>query len=76
MAAVAPPLCDAARRIGGRRLQVETLEHSALAREFEHAGFLRRDDIVPVFARSFTPEGAAAMRDAASWELTSLDMER
>jgi hypothetical protein len=73
---VIPALPRVARRVGAYRLQIETLVESNMAREFRSLGFRARGDILPIFAKAFTPAGDEAVRHVSDWEMTALDMER
>jgi hypothetical protein len=64
------------RRCGVERLHVCTLRDGALARELTRAGFIRRNDPMPLFALPLTDAGQDAVRAAAEWEVTAFDMER
>lgn len=71
-----PALIGVARRLGGTRLQVETVEGSRLGRSLIEAGFAPRGDQLPIFGAAFTPSGEAALDAFDRWELTGVDMER
>jgi hypothetical protein len=73
---IIPALVPIARQIGGYRLQIETLRGSAMEREFAALGFRTRGDLVPIFAKAFTPAGEDACRNVAHWEMTTVDVER
>lgn len=73
---VIPPLARALRRMGGKRLQIETVRESRFADELRRAGLRPRNDLVPVFAIPFTEAGDDAVRAIDAWEITALDMER
>lgn len=73
---VIPALVPIARRVGAYRLQIETILESRMATEFRSVGFRARGDILPVFVKSFSRAGEAAIRSVAEWEVTTLDMER
>lgn len=71
-----PGLVRAARRLGGAKLQVETMEGSLLANELVAGGFAPRSDVIPIFAVGFTPVGEEVVSAVNGWELTGVDMER
>jgi hypothetical protein len=73
---VIPALPPLARRLGAHRLQVETLLESRMAAEFRSLGFRPRGDTLPVVAKAFSAAGEDAVRNAAQWEITAIDMER
>ena len=76
IAALIPPLLGAMHKLRAQRLQIETVRDSAFARELESAGFIARNDFVPIFTFPITEQGTQAIADIAEWEITSLDMER
>jgi hypothetical protein len=76
MRAIVPALAPIARRLGGRRLQIDPLSKGGFARECARAGLVRRENGGHIFARAFTDAGVEALSDLESWELTSTDMER
>ena len=73
---VIPALVRAGRRVGAYRLQIETILESRMGTEFRSVGFRPRGDLLPIYVKSFSPAGEAAVRNVAEWEVTTLDMER
>jgi len=76
IAPLIPPLIRAVRAWGARRLQIEVVRDSEFGGELQAAGFVVRNDFVPVYAYPITPSGSQAVRAIKEWEITSLDMER
>ncbi len=75
-AAPLPSLIAQLRRRGCARLQVSTIAGSAFGRALRRAGFIPRDDTVPLLARALTPAGAACVAAVDAWEITDLECDR
>src|SRR5436190_86247 len=75
-AAPLPSLIAQLRRRGCTRLQVSTIAGSAFGRVLRRAGFIPRDDTVPLLARALTPAGAACVAAVDAWEITDLECDR
>ncbi len=75
-AAALPTLIAELRRRGCTRLQVSTIAESTFGRALRQAGFIPRDDTVPILAKALTPAGAACLRAIDAWELTDLECDR
>ena len=75
-AAALPALIAELRRRGCTRLQVSTLAESAFGRALRKAGFIPREDTVPVLAKALTPAGEACLRAVDDWEITDLECDR
>jgi len=71
-----PGLIAQLRRRGCTRLQVSTIAESAFGRALRRAGFIPRDDTVPLLAKALTPAGAACVAAVGSWEITDLECDR
>jgi len=69
-------LGDRLRERGAERLEVYVLGASRAEREFRRAGFLPREEIVPVLARSFTPLGSEVVAAAVGWRILPVDLDR
>ncbi len=75
-AAPFPSLIAHLRRRGCTRLQLSTIAESAFGRALRRAGFIPREDTVPIVARALTPLGEACLRAAEHWEITDLECDR
>ena len=75
-AAPLPSLIAQLRQRGCTRLQVSTIAGSAFGRALRRAGFIPRDDTVPLLARALTPAGAACVAAVDAWEITDLECDR
>jgi len=64
------------RRAGTARLEITVMADSQMAVEARRAGFLARDDRIPMLARSFTESGAAVVAAGSEWRLLSIDLDR
>jgi hypothetical protein len=69
-------LGDQLRERGAARLEVYVMAASHAEREFRRAGFLPREELVPVLARPFTPLGAEVVAAAAEWRILPVDLDR
>lgn len=69
-------LGDQLRERGAARLDVYVMAASPAEREFRRAGFLRREELVPVLARPFTPLGSEVVAAAAEWRILPVDLDR
>ena len=64
------------RRAGTARLEITVMADSQMSVEARRAGFLARDDRIPILARSFTEIGAAVVAAGSEWRLLSIDLDR
>ena len=64
------------RRAGAARLELSVMAHSQGAAAARRAGFVARDDRIPILARSFTEIGAAVVAAGAEWRLLPVDLDR
>lgn len=75
VASLVPSLVGALRPLGCERLTVEVLADSPLARNFQHAGFIRRHDTTPLHALPLTPLGERMVAALPESELLRIDAD-
>lgn len=76
LSALVTTLGDQLRERGAARLEVYVMAASRAEREFRRAGFLPREELVPVLARPFTPLGSEVVAAAAGWRMLPVDLDR
>jgi len=64
------------RAAGAARLEVSVMADSQWTAEARRAGFVPREDRIPILARSFTDIGAAVVAAGARWRLLLIDLDR
>jgi hypothetical protein len=69
-------LGDQLRGRGGERLEAWVMGASRAEGEFRRAGFLPREEQVPVVARAFTPLGAEVVGAVPEWRVLPVDLDR
>jgi hypothetical protein len=69
-------LGDQLRARGGERLEAWVMGASRAEGEFRRAGFLPREEQVPMIARAFTPLGAEVVGAVPEWRLLPVDLDR
>jgi len=69
-------LAGALRDAGMMKLELSVMAESQLAAEAGRAGFVLREERIPVVALSLTPLGAEAMGVGAEWRLLPVDLDR
>jgi hypothetical protein len=69
-------LGDHVRERGAERLEVYVMAASRAERDFRRAGFLLREEFVPVLARAFTTLGSEVVAAAAEWRILPVDLDR
>lgn len=76
LASLLVALGDATRGAGVTRLEVYVMAGSRAEREFRRAGFLAREERLPVLALGFNEAGSRAVAAAPEWRLLPLDFDR
>jgi hypothetical protein len=69
-------LGDQLRERDAERVEVYVMAGSSAEREFRRAGFLAREELVPVLARPFTTLGTGVVEAAAAWRILPVDLDR
>ena len=69
-------LAGALRQAGMRRVEISVMDDSHLAAEVGRAGFVLREERIPVVAMPLTPLGTEAMGVGAEWRLLPIDLDR
>jgi hypothetical protein len=64
------------RRAGARRLELYALDRSRLSSAARRAGFVPREDRIPLVALPLTVLGAEAVRLCPEWRLLPIDLDR
>lgn len=62
--------------LGAARLEAYAMAASHAEREVRRAGFLPREECIPVMALPFTPRGSAAVAAATQWRILPVDLDR
>lgn len=76
LASVVRPMVADLRSRGSTRLQVFSLESSALGRELRAVGFRAREGGIRFIVRPCSPRGRALLEQKPDWEITDLDCDR
>ncbi len=66
----------ALREAGVQRLELSVMGESRVAAEVRRAGFLPRQERIPVVAMPLTPPGTEAIESGAEWRLLPIDLDR
>ena len=69
-------LGDQLRQRGGERLEAWIMGASRAEGEFRRAGFLPREEQVPIVARAFTPLGTEVVGAVPEWRVLPVDLDR
>ena len=69
-------LAGALREGGAERLEISVMAGSQLAREVRRAGFVPRQDCIPVVAMPLSPLGTEAIAVGAEWRVLPVDLDR
>ncbi len=76
LSAMLMALGDQLRGRGGERLEAWVMDMSRAEGEFRRAGFLPREEQVPIVARAFTPLGTEVVGAAPEWRILPVDLDR
>ena len=69
-------VAGALRQAGMRKLEISVMDQSRLAAEVGRAGFILREERIPVVAMPLTPFGTEAMGVGSEWRLLPIDLDR
>ena len=76
LTAVLVPLVHALRDRGIRRLEISVVDYSGAADAVRQAGFVRREEHIPLVAMPLTPLGTEAVEPGVEWRLLPIDLDR
>ena len=76
LSSVLVSLAGALRDAGTERVEVSVMAGSRLAGEVRRAGFVPRQDCVPVVAMPLSPLGTKAIAVGAEWRVLPVDLDR
>ena len=69
-------LAHALRERGTRRLEISVMDESAAAASVRQAGFVRREETIPLVAMPLTPLGTEAVAAGVEWRVLPVDLDR
>jgi hypothetical protein len=61
---------------GIRRLEISVVDYSGAADAVRQAGFVRREEHIPLVAMPLTPLGTEAVEPGVEWRLLPIDLDR
>ena len=76
LTAVLVTLAHVLRERGTRRLEISVVDESAAAASVRQAGFVRREETIPLVAMPLTPLGAEAVAAGVEWRVLPVDLDR
>lgn len=69
-------LAHALRTRGIRRLEISVMDRSAAAAAVRQAGFVAREERIPLVAMPLTPPGTACVAAGVEWRVLPIDLDR
>lgn len=76
LSSVLVSLAGGLREAGMRKLEISVMDGSQVAAEVGRAGFVVREERIPIVAMPLTPLGTEAMGAGAEWRLLPIDLDR